>query len=181
LETSNVRSTDGRRIAAYRFADPSQVRHGRLGGRKVFAKRLKGAPAAEGGCRCLVCPQGYEPRLLQIDHRVPYEVSGDGDGGGDQPQDYMLLCGSCNRAKSWSCEHRPNWLHEKDAAVCLVCYWANQAEYRHIALREVRRLDLVWTADEVASYGKPQAQAKAASETMPDYVKKALKRHTDGD
>ena len=27
--------------------------------------------------------------------------------------EYMLLCGSCNRAKSWSCEHCANWLEEE--------------------------------------------------------------------
>lgn len=44
-----------------------------------------------------------DERDLQIDHRVPYEVAGESNEL--KTEDFMLLCGSANRAKSWSCEH----------------------------------------------------------------------------
>ena len=46
-----------------------------------------------------------DERVLQIDHRVPYEVGGDDKSETLNPDDFMLLSGSANRAKSWSCEH----------------------------------------------------------------------------
>ena len=68
------------------------------------------------------------------------------------PDDYMLLCASCNRAKSWSCEHCVNWMEVKQTQVCHACYWANVENYIHIALRQVRRLAIVWEDDEVQTY-----------------------------
>ena len=41
LETFRVEGKSGRRIAAYRFGDPSEVRGGKLGGRKARAKRVQ--------------------------------------------------------------------------------------------------------------------------------------------
>jgi hypothetical protein len=55
-----------------------------------------------------------DERLLQIDHRIPYEVGGDGDESELNPEEFMLLSGSANRAKSWSCEHCENWNTLKD-------------------------------------------------------------------
>ena len=32
------------------------------------------------------------------------------------------------------------------------CYWGSPTNYNHIALKEIRRLDLHWTGDEVKYY-----------------------------
>ena len=53
-----------------------------------------------------------EEKDLQIDHRVPDEIAGDTDVE-PNPDDFMLLSTSANRAKSWSCEHCENWNNEK--------------------------------------------------------------------
>ena len=91
----------------------------------------------------------------------------------------MLLCRSCNRAKSWSCEHCPNWIEEKSSEVCQSCYWANPELYKHIALREIRRLELVWTEHEIEVYEKLKHRAKMVHERMPDYVKNVIKNHLE--
>ena len=134
IETFAVKNTQGRSIAAYRFADQSQIQEGRIGGRKSFSKAFKKQLVKQHGSQCAICATPYEARYLQIDHRVPYGISGDSD----QPNlpDYMLICGSCNRAKSWSCEHCDNFQNIKNSDLCTRCYWASPLDYDPIALSE---------------------------------------------
>lgn len=180
IETFAVQSAEGRRIAAYRFGDPSRVRAHRLSGRSVFPKALKRSLVDHHGPRCAVCLCVHEGRHLQVDHRVPYEVAGDAAEGERDPGAFMLLCGSCNRAKSWSCEHCPNWLEERDPAICDTCYWARPDNYKHIGLRDIRRVEVVWTEDEVEVYERVKAKARAAHTELPDFVKSVIEKHVRG-
>ncbi|MBI4873030.1 MAG: HNH endonuclease [Acidobacteria bacterium] len=175
LDTFFLKDSKGRRMAAYKFADPNDVRRGMLGGRKVFSKEFKRGLMEANGCRCHVCLQPYEDRYLQVDHRVPYEVAGDVPVDERCSPDYMLLCGSCNRAKSWSCEHCPNWLDLKKTSVCESCYWAKPEDYNHVATEQVRRLDLAWVGDEVGDYDRLKAQAVKAKVPVPQFVREVLK------
>lgn len=101
IEKYWVVGKQGRRIAAYRFADPTGVHGGRHAGRRVFSKKFKDELISLYGSRCAICACDYERRYLQIDHRIPYGVSGDAKGE-PEPAEFMPICGSCNRAKSWS-------------------------------------------------------------------------------
>ena len=181
LETSRVKNSDGRSIAAYTFGDLSQLRHDRLTGRRNFPKAFKTALISHYGERCSICRGEFEARYLQIDHRIPYEVAGERLADERQIHDYQLLCGECNRAKSWSCEHCPNWLQTRDPQICLTCYWAQPDSYSHIGLRVLRRIDLVWAEDELESYQKLLNKALLSSETLPDYVKRILNNFADSD
>lgn len=177
LETFYVSNSEGRRIAAYRFDDPSTVRSGKVGGRTAFSKRFKQRLLEVHGRRCSICLAEYEERYLQIDHRVPYEISGDPESLEESLSEYMLICGSCNRAKSWSCEHCDNWHEYKSPDLCRECYWAWPDSYKHVALRDIRRLDLVWTgSEEVELYDALRRRMEISGEPMPDYVKSLLKR-----
>jgi Helix-turn-helix domain len=176
LDTFSMKGRDGRRMAAYRFGDPSAVRAGLIGGRSAFSKAFKAALIKLNGSRCHICLQAYEERYLQIDHKVPYEVAGDVAFDELDAASFMLLCGSCNRAKSWSCEHCLNWQELKSAKTCQGCYWASPESYSHVAMRDSRRLDLVWLGEETKRYDKLKRAADVASERMPEYVKKALSR-----
>ena len=89
----------------------------------------------------------------------------------------MLLCASCNRAKSWSCEHCENWLVEKKPGVCETCYWASPRDYQHIALRFIRRLEVVWEEMEIAEYEQLKQRAQNDQDTLPDFVKRVLGEH----
>ena len=174
LETIRVKDSEGRSIGAYRFADASKTRSGKLEGRKVFTKAFKEKLNEGNGCRCGVCLEAYEDRYLQIDHRVPYEIAGDRDDIERDKDGYMLLCGSCNRAKSWSCEHCLNWIEAKDENVCKISYWASPESYTHIALQEIKRLDIVWTKDEIKVYNRLLENAKHQKIELPEYVKSIL-------
>ncbi len=177
LETYRVKSSDGRWIAAYRFGDLTQIRKGRRKGRQSFPKKLKKELFQIQDGKCAICNGDFDSRYLQIDHRVPYEINGDIQEDKEKDQQYMLLCGSCNRAKSWSCEHCSNWINEKYSELCQTCYWAKPDDYMHIALREVRRLDILWTGKEDLSvYEKVRNMAKGKKTPMPEYVKEILSK-----
>lgn len=177
LETFRVaRKSDGRSIGAYRFGDPSTVRRGLVGGRHAFSKAFKTALLQRSGGRCQICLQSYETRYLQIDHRIPYEVSGDVEFSTQDLASYMLIDGSCNRAKSWSCEHCRNWKELKSKETCTACYWASPDSYTHVAMQDARRLELSWAGDEVKIYDALRAQANSEKEQMPRYVKRILQR-----
>lgn len=51
-----------------------------------------------------------------------YEVAGEPKSKERKVEDYMLLCASCNRAKSWSCENCDNWKLHKNPQICATCY-----------------------------------------------------------
>lgn len=148
-------------------------------GRVAFSKGFKEKLIAASEARCAVCSTAYEPRYLQVGHRIPYEVLGDGAVGDRKEEDYMLLCASCNRAKSWSCEHCENWLVEKKPSICATCYWANPKNDIHIAMRPIRRLDIVWDEGETEIYDSLKRQSQLANEPLPDFVKQILRKHLD--
>jgi hypothetical protein len=172
LECFKVVNEQGRTIAAYRFGDASGIRKG-FAGRQAFSKALKEQVIEANGGRCNVCLSEHE---LQIDHRVPYVVAGDVGFADKDVSDYMLLCRMCNRAKSWCCEHCPNWLELKKPAICLECYWASPSKYSHVAMRNERRLDLVWSEGEVGSYDRIKRRADSSGQEMPEFVKSVLAR-----
>ncbi len=176
LETFKVKSSDGRMIAAYRFGDLSKIQKDKLGGRKVFPKSFKEELYRLSGGKCAICLGHFEMRYLQIDHRIPYEIAGENEGIHRNIEDYMLLCASCNRAKSWSCEHCPNFFIEKSPKICSNCYWANPENYTHIALVEVRRIDIIWEGDEVKIYEKLKKMAQEYKTTIPEFVKKIIEK-----
>ncbi len=179
LETFRVRCSDGRKIAAYRFGDVSIKRFRRLSGRTGLSKKIKEFLIEKYGCKCFIYLEGMDERELQIDHRIPYEVGGDGESAAN-PDEFMLLSGSANRAKSWSCEHCENWQTLKKKEICLSCYWAYPEDYSHVAMRQVRRADLIWQGKEVEQYERLKKDAKESGQSIPGFVKeiieKAIKR-----
>lgn len=133
LETFKAKSKSGKSIAAYKFGDVTKLQLNRVAGRVTFPKDFKNKLYELGKGRCYICNGDFEERYLQVDHRVPYEVGGD-TADTRNIEDFMLLCGSCNRAKSWSCEHCDNWQNEKKPSLCMQCYWGSPTNYNHIAL-----------------------------------------------
>lgn len=176
IETFRVTGSDGRKIAAYRFGDVTARQFRRLSGRAGLSKKIKDALVEKYGCKCFIYLEEVDERDLQIDHRIPYEVGGDGESDELNPEDFMLLSGSANRAKSWSCEHCENWNNVKDRTVCLTCYWAYPENYSHIAMRQIRRLDLIWRGEEIEIYEKIKAEATSLEKEIPSFVKEILER-----
>jgi hypothetical protein len=177
LETFRVEGSDGRKIGAYRFGDPKRSRFGRVKGRTAFSKELKKKLIEINGSRCAIYLEEFNERDLQIDHRIPYEVAGDDPENIDDPNSYMLLCGSANRAKSWSCEHCVNWLELKKIEICHKCYWAYPENYEHIAMCQIRRVDIIWSGDEVNVYENLKKRTQELQKNIPDFIKEIIKKY----
>ncbi len=176
LETFRVKGSDGRKIAAYRFGDINKKRFRKLSGRTGISKKIKEFLIEKYGCKCFIYLEDMDKSELQIDHRVPYEVGGDGEGVELNPDDFMLLSGLANLAKSWSCEHCENWQTLKKKEICFSCYWAYPEDYSHVAMSQVRRLDLIWQNKEVEQYEKLKTDANKSGPTIPEFVKQIIEK-----
>ena len=179
IKASRVTGTDGRKIAAYKFGDPAEVRAVQLSGRTAFSSNLKTRLIKKYGARCNIYLESFSERDLQIDHRVPFEIAGDISALPDDVKEYMLLCASANRAKSRSCENCENWKIKKTDN-CRSCYWAYPESYSHIAMRGIRRLDILWAGEEITEYDRLKRAAARLQEEAPAYVKNILRNHLKG-
>lgn len=174
IERVTVTGGDGRKIAAYQFGDSTNLKVRRFDGRTGLSKQIKEALIAKYGCRCFIYLEEMPETGLQIDHRVPFEVAG--ESVTMSPDEFMLLCGSANRAKSWSCEHCDNWTKLKKKEICLSCYWAYPENHTHIAMQQLRRVDLLWQGAETKQYERLKADAAEAGLAIPDFVKDVLRK-----
>lgn len=176
LVTYRVKSSDGRSIAAYKFGKPVFVDNklSKVAGRTALSSALKKALIDKYGAICFVYLQPMEERLLQVDHRIPYEIGGEQE---DNIDCYMLLCPSANRAKSWTCEHCTNWT-QKNIELCSNCFWAHPEDYTHIAGKEERQIIITFTDNEIEDYNRlielvGQEQAESTIKNLiSDYIKK---------
>ena len=174
--TYRVTGTDGRKIAAYKFGDPTDIQNNlsKAAGRTVLSKALKQALIDKYGSKCFIYLETMDKEVLQVDHRIPYEIGGEHD---EKDIDYyMLLSPSANRAKSWTCEHCENW-KKKDRSFCLRCFWAYPENYDHIAGKFEKIISLVFTDDEIDDYYKliELSGEKAAQEVIKKIIHEHLK------
>ena len=187
LETFTVKDTAGKNIAAYKFGDWEEAKKSnpfaKASGRTQLTKKLKNALIERYGERCSLYGEEYPARLLQPDHRVPYEIGGDPENMLDTDC-FMLLSPSANRDKSWACEHCANWT-EKDIDMCKTCYYAYPENYQHIAGEKEKRLHIVFKGKDIQLYEKLIEQAEiqgvpyqTALKRMIDYYQ-VLNKHKD--
>lgn len=169
IKRITVKHTNGRSIAAYAFdegeLDPSKA------GRRALPKKERDAIIHAAGDKCQLCGAEHN---LQVDHRIPYEVAGEVLVGEKEP--FQILCGSCNRKKSWACEHCQNRLELCNPDTCRDCYWAEPTAYSHVAMQQQRRADLIWIGDEVKDFERLRRAAKQHNRSVPDEIKNIVKR-----
>ena len=153
IETYRVEGRDGRKIAAYKFGNPTMAGNilSKNLERTVLSKTLKQQLIQEAGAKCFIYFENMDEAILQVDHRIPYEIAG------EQPEEdlsnYMLLSPSANRAKSWACEHCSNWL-SKSVDMCKTCFWACPENYTHISGKDERTVSLMFTGNDIKDYEK---------------------------
>jgi len=172
LTTTRVKDSTGRSIGAYTLAGQQPL--STKAGRDALPKQTRDALIRAAGSRCRMC--GSETNL-QLDHKIPYEVAGESQGRGAKA--FQVLCGSCNRKKSWSCEHCENWLRLKSVEICGTCYWAGPETYSHVAMRPERREELVWIGPSVDDFDALRRNAEAAGLPLGDYIKQRAKGSTE--
>ena len=169
--TYRVPGTDGRSIAAYKFGDPNDAKNAlsKSAGRTVLSKALKQALIEKYGAKCFIYLEEMDDAILQVDHRVPYEIGGEHDES--DIEYFMLLSPSANRAKSWTCEHCINW-EIRDAGFCLRCFWAHPEDYDHVAGRFEKIVSIVFSNNEIDDYNK--LISLAGEQTAQQTIKKIL-------
>jgi hypothetical protein len=64
----------------------------------------------------------------------------------------------------------------KDKSICLSCYWAYPESYEHIAMRQVRRIDLLWEGDDIEIYERLKQRAVSVEKELPEFVKEICQR-----
>jgi hypothetical protein len=171
IQTIKVKHTNGRSIAAYVFSE-SAGNDPKKSGRAALPKKQRDEIIVAAGSRCQICGASTN---LQVDHRIPYEVAGESQA--KKSNVHMVLCGSCNRKKSWSCEHCQNWMQYKNLGVCGTCYWAEPENYNHVGTERERRADLVWIGDEVSNYERLRRESEKNRRTVPEQIKEILRNH----
>lgn len=176
LVTGRGKDKDGKNIAVYSFGDWEEAKRqnqlSKTGGRTQLTVKLKTALIERYGCRCHLYGEEYPERLLQPDHRIPYEIGGDPENMMDTDR-FMLLCPSANRDKSWACEHCINW-SRKDPDFCRSCYYAYPEHYSHIAGEQERKIDIVFKAEDLELYRKIQTRAEKRNIRITEYAKQLL-------
>lgn len=174
LVTYRVQGTDGRSIAAYKFGNPNDAKNSlsKASGRTVLSKALKQALIEKYGAQCFIYLEKMDDAILQVDHRVPYEIGGEHDE--KDIEYFMLLSPSANRAKSWTCEHCINW-EKKDKDFCLRCFWAHPESYEHVAGQVEKVISIIFTGDEIEDYNR--LVSLAGEETAQATIKKILHEH----
>jgi hypothetical protein len=175
IETFKVKSsTTGRQIGAYRFDTVNKIKNGRIGGRVAFSKAFKDALVLKHDSRITISNEKLDPKYLQIDHRIPYEMAGN-EADLTNLDEFMLLDGSGQRAKSWSCENCENITTHRDPNICRTCFWAFPESYSHIAMQEQRRLSISWSHNELNEYDQLCKEAKIRNIDPQELVKNLVK------
>ena len=175
LVTDRTKGPDGRSVALYRFGNPDDVEEHKIGGRRVFSKAFKLKMLdAQNGC-CAITGERFESRYLSVDHRVPYQISGDTGAPEENPGDFMLISLPIQRQKSWSCEHCENWMKTKNPALCRRCFWASPENYDHIAMKKRRRIEVIWVGDEISDYEALLELARNYKKSLPLFIKETLR------
>lgn len=177
LITFKVKSSDDKTIGAYKFGDSVFIDNkiSKAAGRTALSNALKKALIEKYGSKCFIYLQPMEEKLLQVDHRIPYEI------GGEQNENdidcYMLLSPSANRAKSWTCEHCQNW-SAKNIEFCENCFWTHPENYTHIAGKEGRQIIITFTGNEIEDYNKliELVGLEKAEETIKDMIVNYIKK-----
>jgi hypothetical protein len=176
LKREWVKNKDGKRIACYKFEEFNPKMIHKISGRTTLSKKIKKELIARYGAKCFIYNELMDEKYLQIDHRVPLDVDGD-FAKNKESKYYMLLSPSANKLKSWFCENCNNWKNKKNKKICLSCYWAYPEKYSHIAMTQIRRLDIIWQGDEILFYETLKKQAKKENNEIQYIVKCILEKY----
>lgn len=174
IEMFRVDGTDRRKIAAYKFGNFTKEKFRKLSGRTALSKKIKEKLIEKYGSKDFIYGDQMDKSELQIDHRIPFEIGGEPESL--NVDNFMLLSGSANRAKSWSCENCINFKELIKKEICLSCYWAYPENYTHVAMKEIRRIDLIWQGDEIDIYENIKERSKKMHEEIQVVIKDIIRK-----
>lgn len=172
--TKRTLTVEGRRTASYWILTAEEAGSSdRLEGRTAIPVAFRRELFEAWDSQCAICLTKFPTRLLQPDHRVPFRVAGEVDAF--RVEDFMPLCGSHNRQKSFECERCPNY-EVGDLAVCNSCYWASPEGYEHVATLPQRNVSITFRSEvEVALFNEMGVLADEADLSLPDWIKRSVR------
>lgn len=175
IETIRVKGNNGKSIAAYKFGDSNKIEAFKLGGRSTFSKEFKSKLLTAQHKRCAICNEEYDEKYLQIDHRIPYQFSGDKIKLDEK--DFMLLCAECNRKKDRATETgcSKTCFKTNDIKIIGSCFWASPENYTHICMEPIRRMELSWTGENVKDFDALVKISHKQKTTPQEIIKQLLK------
>lgn len=174
LETVRIRSSDGRVIAAYKLGSPSQAENAKLRGRRGFSKQFKSKLYEMSDGRCAICSGQFERVICRSITGCLTRYLATLKA---RLWTLHISCCCADRATGPSPGHvstAPNWLGEKSSQTCECCYWANPLDHSHVALRKVRRTDILWSQDEVQVYERLSKLAAEKHLSVSEHIKNIL-------
>ena len=87
----------------------------------------------------------------------------------------MLVTRSLNRRESWEYENCENFVGG-EPEICPTTYWAYpDGLWKHVDMREQRRVDVEWIDDEVDEYDTFAQQADHLRLTVAEAIKRVAK------
>lgn len=173
IHTDYVKDPDGKRMASYTLLSEAEIRQA-LNGRAIISKLFKAKLVERYGEKDGITGVEVPARALQVDHRVPYQVGGDEGLWAEDLDAFMLLTGSSQRKKSFSCERCPNFMEIKSQEICGTCYWAFPESYDHIGMDQVRQVELVWQGGEAEAFDRIKAKLAAEGRSVEEVAKAFL-------
>jgi hypothetical protein len=173
VKTTMVKGSDGRRMASYSLLSDAELRDAQQG-RSIIPKVFKTKLVATYGEVDGITGWEVTARALQVDHRIPYQVGGDAGLENEDVSAFMLLTGSSQRAKSFSCERCQNFLELKDPDICGGCYWAYPESYNHIGMKQIRRVEVLWQDEEAAVFDNIKSLLAEQGQTVGEATKRLL-------
>lgn len=168
-----IKTVDGKRIGHYRFPDGFKELDRRGSGRIAISRKFQREVLDHYGSIDIFTGTEWDRGQLQIDHRIPFRISGDPKEPFDV-DNFMPVSPAMNRIKSWACEACLNW-SEKLSDTCGSCYWAGPDRgYEHVATIPERRLAIVWQAHEVKEFDRLLEHSSDMGVTVALMAKKLI-------
>ncbi len=173
----DTNSKTGNRMSSYYLPDrkPSEVKAGRKQPPKKFKKDL----IKKYGQKDQFTGQETAGHELTMDHRTPYDVGGDPDIF--DVKDWMLLGASSQQRKKHACSNCENQKTIKDPAICRRCYWAYPEDFDHVAMENLRRIDVEFRGSDVDKYNQLEQYANRMELSIGDAIRFLISEFIDDD
>ena len=170
IVTKRVKNSVGKSIGAYSFDlsrpldDPSRM------GRLALPKLEREAILDKAERKCQLCGAEHD---LQVDHRVPYQVAGEALKDSKEP--YMVLCGSCNRKKSWPASTARTLWNQAGREVPIVLLGESREPHACRDIAYTSRGHLIWQGEETRSFDDFRSKCKNEGKSIEAGIKEMMR------
>ena len=96
------------------------------------------------------------------------------------PKEFLALCASVTAKRPKTVidhivKHGQITTEDLKNTCGLSCYWAYPENHQHVAMKQMRRVDVAWQGEETAEFDAVKQAATAAGKTPADFIKEAVR------